>query len=281
MNPIRDEWRSDDGSVRLILGDCLEVLPTLDQGSVSLVVTSPPYNMGSTPWNALGHWRPGHKCSGGEGKWKRGGASSARGVAYDVHNDSMPWGDYVQWQRDVISCLWSVLSDDGAIFYNHKPRVVGEQLWLPLELVPDGVPVRQIISWDRGGGINYTVSAFVPMQEWILVLAKPNWRLKSCGVSGLGDVWRFPPDSGNSHPAPFPLGIPARAIDATKFGTVCDPYFGSGTTAVAAVRQKRPFVGCEVNPRYFADAIERVQEELDRFPLLELKRPRQLELVTS
>jgi site-specific DNA-methyltransferase (adenine-specific) len=50
MNPIRDEWRSDDGSVRLILGDCLEVLPTLD--GIDAVVTDPPYGIGgyvSTP----------------------------------------------------------------------------------------------------------------------------------------------------------------------------------------------------------------------------------------
>lgn len=43
MSPIRDEWISDDGSVRLILGDTLEVLPTLDAGSVDAVVTDSPY----------------------------------------------------------------------------------------------------------------------------------------------------------------------------------------------------------------------------------------------
>ena len=42
-NPIRDEWRSDDGSVRLILGDCLEVLPTLS--GIDAVVTDPPYDV--------------------------------------------------------------------------------------------------------------------------------------------------------------------------------------------------------------------------------------------
>ncbi len=44
MNPIRDEWTTDDGSIRLLLGDCLEILPGLERGSVDCVVTSPPYD---------------------------------------------------------------------------------------------------------------------------------------------------------------------------------------------------------------------------------------------
>ena len=46
MNPIRDEWTSPDGSVRLLLGDCLEILPTLDREEIGAVVTDPPYGIG-------------------------------------------------------------------------------------------------------------------------------------------------------------------------------------------------------------------------------------------
>ena len=42
MNPIREEWQSDDGAIRLILGDCLEVLPLLDREGIACV-TDPPY----------------------------------------------------------------------------------------------------------------------------------------------------------------------------------------------------------------------------------------------
>ena len=48
MTPIRDEWQSDDGAIRLILGDCLEVLPTLDREGIGAVVADPPYGIG---WN--------------------------------------------------------------------------------------------------------------------------------------------------------------------------------------------------------------------------------------
>jgi DNA modification methylase len=45
MSPIRDEWQSDDGSVRLLLGDCLDILPTLEAGSVDCLLTDPPYGI--------------------------------------------------------------------------------------------------------------------------------------------------------------------------------------------------------------------------------------------
>lgn len=43
---IKDEWQSDDGAVRLILGDCEEILPMFEPGSVDAVVTDPPYGIG-------------------------------------------------------------------------------------------------------------------------------------------------------------------------------------------------------------------------------------------
>jgi len=45
------------GNATLILADCREVIPTLEQ--VETVITSPPYNLGGAPWARLGHWKPG------------------------------------------------------------------------------------------------------------------------------------------------------------------------------------------------------------------------------
>jgi len=246
------------GEATLILGDCVEELPRL-AGRVSLGVTSPPYNLGAAPWPHLGHWRPKSASgSGGRGKWRGGAQSGDGGVSYTAHSDDMDWPAYVAWQRAVIELFWEALTDEGAIFLNHKPRVVGTRLWTPQELLPEVAELRQIVVWKRPGGMNYNPAAFVPTHEWIMLLAKPTFRLKSKGVSGLGDVWEMTPER-SEHPAPFPLALPAKAIEATAGGLVCDPFMGSGTTGVAAVRAGRPFVGIEIDPRYFDMACARIE----------------------
>lgn len=245
------------GDATLYLADCLSTIPLLPM--IDLVVTSPPYNLGEAPWARLGHWKPGAASgSGGGDKWK-GGAEGGAGVKYGTHADAMPWAEYVAWQHAVISALWSRLSAGGSIFYNHKPRVIGTRLWTPLELIPPEVELRQVVVWSRPGGMNYNPTAFVPTHEWIMLLAKPDFRLRSRGVSGLGDVWPMRPEK-NDHPAPFPIDLPAKAIDATNSGVVLDPFMGSGTTGIAALRAGRKFIGIEIEPKYFDSACRRIKD---------------------
>lgn len=251
------------GDATLILADCREVIPTL--APVDTVITSPPYNLGSAPWARLGHWRPGTPSgSGGRAKWKTG--ASGDGVEYGTHEDALPWPDYVAWQRDIISMLWDRLSSTGAIFYNHKPRVVGTRLWTPQELIPEGVELRQIVVWARPGGMNYNATAFVPTHEWVMVLAKSDFRLKSRGVSGLGDVWQMKPER-NDHPAPFPLDLPTKVLEATAGSIVLDPFMGSGTTGIAALRTDRKFTGIEIEPKFFDMACRRIEAEVSQCKL--------------
>lgn len=239
--------------VTIYHGDNREVLPLLPR--IGVAITSPPYNLGGEPWPHLGNWKQGDSA-GGKTKWKNG-SDAGSGIQYGSHSDSMPWADYVTWQRGVISTLWSLLSDDGAIFYNHKPRVIGAKLWQPTELIPEGVELRQIVMWKRPGGLNFNPTAFVPMHEWVMVLAKPAFRLRSKGVSGLGDVWEIAPES-NPHPAPFPMGLPERVLEATTHGPVVDPHMGSGTTLVAAKLRGRQAIGIDVDERYCEMAARRL-----------------------
>jgi DNA modification methylase len=256
----------------LHLGDCAEIIPTIDP--VDLVITSPPYNLGGAPWARLGHWKPGNKSgSGGRAKWSSG--ASGDGVNYGTHEDALPWPDYVEWQRRILSLLWDRITDRGAIFYNHKPRVIGTRLWSPVELLPPEIELRQIIVWARPGGMNYNATAFVPTHEWIMVLAKPDFRLKSRGVSGLGDVWSMRPER-NEHPAPFPLGLPAKAIEATGARRVLDPFMGSGTTGIAAVKAGCDFTGIEIDPTYFEMARRRMNEATSQPNMLDAAAIRRL-----
>ena len=79
------------------------------------------------------------------------------------------------------------------------------------------------------------------------------------------DVWEIPADSATrvGHPAPFPVALPERLIHLyTYYGDlVLDPFAGSGSTAVAAVRTGRHYVGYDIDPAYVQRARERVAEE--------------------
>jgi DNA modification methylase len=74
------------------------------------------------------------------------------------------------------------------------------------------------------------------------------------------------------HPTQKPIGLMEWCIGRLKLepGTlVVDPYMGSGTTGVAAVRLGFDFVGCEIDPAYYAVARARIDAELNKHPLLE------------
>ncbi|HEY2428960.1 MAG TPA: site-specific DNA-methyltransferase [Acidimicrobiales bacterium] len=82
------------------------------------------------------------------------------------------------------------------------------------------------------------------------------------------DVWEIAPESATrvGHPAPFPIELPARLIDLYTYrgDLVLDPFLGSGTTAVAAVRAERHYVGYDLDGSYLQLAEERVARERQR-----------------
>ncbi len=82
------------------------------------------------------------------------------------------------------------------------------------------------------------------------------------------DVWELAPESATrvGHPAPFPVELPQRLIDLYTFrgDVVLDPFMGSGTTAVAAVRTGRHYLGYDTDEGYAKAARERLAAEVDR-----------------
>jgi site-specific DNA-methyltransferase (adenine-specific) len=79
------------------------------------------------------------------------------------------------------------------------------------------------------------------------------------------DIWEIPSESARriGHPAPFPVALPQRLIELYTYqdDLVLDPFIGSGTTAVAAVRTGRHYVGIETDPGYVELANARLAEE--------------------
>lgn len=213
-----------DDLVTLHHGDCLEVMPGLPDESVDIVVTSPPYNMGLKPGgNGRGMYRPGAT-----------GSKAARFRAgYGAHDDAMPHEDYCAWQRKVLAECWRVARL--GVFYNHRPRVEHGLLREPLDGDYGGLPLRQRIILDKKTGIDVNDRSFCNRGEYLLLFAKPAFALVSRSASGMGDVWRvgMSPKVGD-HPAPFPIEVPRRCIEATGARSVLDPFSGTGTTLLAA-----------------------------------------------
>lgn len=215
-------------------GDATEILPKIK--GVDMVFTSPPYNQGGMS----------------------GGLANLSG-GYDTHGDQMHWCAYQGWQRQILALCWETLTDTGAIFYNHKQVIKDGVATLPTELNP-GLPLRQIITWYRKIGMNWSESFFVPTSEMILVMAKRGFRLKDKSASNAGDVWEIPPNKNGDHPASFPEALPSKAIGATDAKIILDPFMGSGTTLRAAKNHNRKAIGIEISERYCEQAAARMSQ---------------------
>jgi modification methylase len=121
----------------------------------------------------------------------------------------------------------------------------------------EGFPVRQIIIWQRKGGINFNPGYFLPTYEVIYLICKPKFSLVP-KANACGDVWEFTQEMNNPHPAPFPIALIDRIISSTDAKIVLDPFMGSGTTAVSAKKLGRDFIGIEISPEYVEMANDRV-----------------------
>ena len=227
-------------------GDCIEIMKNLESASFRLVVTSPPYNIKNSTGNGL--------KNGNGGKWPNAALQSG----YAEHEDSMPHEQYVEWQRSCLEEMMRLLRPDGAIFYNHKWRVQNGLLQDRADIV-EGFPVRQIIIWQRAGGINFNPGYFLPNYEVVYLITKPDFKLAP-KANAAGCVWRINQENDNPHPAPFPLELAERCIGAVNAGPVLDPFMGSGTTAIAAERLGIKWVGIEKSPKYVELAWERIRK---------------------
>lgn len=228
--------------VELYLGDHRDVLPMI--GQVDAVVTSPPYNL----------------VREGSGGYSTTLKSHAR--RYEQwYEDDLPEDVYQEQQKDLIRSLMQVCK--GSIFYNHKVRYALSRrgaIYFPLDWLRE-FPLWCEIIWDRCGVLGLNVPRFGQQDERIYQIGKPvTWV-----STGHGTVWRIPPESGTGHVCAFPVELASRCIEPSTFpgSTVLDPYMGSGTTGVAAIKLGRKFVGAEIDPKYFDLACKRVQGALD------------------
>ena len=228
-------------------------------GPVDLVVTSPPYNMGITSGGGL-------KGDGTGSKWKAASRCGGLAQGYKEFKDAMPWPKYEKWQKEFISLAYSILSETGAIYYNHKPRPWNGEIRLPTIYNP-GLPLRQVIIWRRNGGINFSQTHYVPSCEWILIICKKGFRLKNKRCSGEFDVWNINSIKSDDHPCPFPVELPLKILNTVNSGLTLDPYMGRGTTAIACERLNRKWIGIEISEEYCEITAKRIEKETQQLKL--------------
>lgn len=229
---------------KIYQGDCLEVLKGIESNSVDCVVTSPPYNKGSAD----------RKCNKSD-SWAKAN------ISYGNFKDDIPEDEYEEQQKKVLRECVRVLKPSGSIFYNHKPRIINHRVLFPHQWLGEFI-IRQMIIWDRKSGPVLEPIRFMPTVEYIFWITKeqntPKFNKEAFKYK---EVWQISPETGNSHPAPFPESISDRCILSTtdKGDLVLDPYMGSGTTALSAKKLGRNYIGIELNPEYVKMAEERLK----------------------
>jgi modification methylase len=227
-------------------GDCISLMDKMQASSIGLILTSPPYNLRNSTGNGM-------KAPSFGAMWETPKLLDG----YASHDDAMPYEQYVKWQRECLTAMMRVLREDGAIFFNHKWRVQDGLLQDRSEILK-GFPVRQIIIWDRSGGLNFNDSYFLPTYEVIYLIAKREFKLAPV-ANRIGDVWRIPPETDNPHPAPFPVALARRCVESTTADIILDPFIGSGSTAIAAESCGRSWIGIDISADYCRLANERIK----------------------
>lgn len=222
-----------------------EHMREVKNGSVQLIITSPPYNVGKD---------------------------------YGVYNDSKAFDDYLAMLERVWKESMRVLCTGGRIAINVAD--IGRQPYLPLhayitkQMIDLGFLMRGVLYWDKGASVGISTawgswrSASNPtlrdVGEYILIFCKDSFKLESPNhtstISSLEFTeysksrWVFPAANAEKegHPAPFPDYLPERLIKFYTFldDTILDPFLGSGTTCKVAKGLGRRSIGYELDRSY-------------------------------
>lgn len=257
-------------------GDVTQLLQTIPDGIIKLVVTSPPYNLGKP------------------------------------YETKLDLSEYIQQQEEVIRQCVRVTSNDGSICWQ-VGNYVKESEIIPLDIIlfpifaKLGLHLRNRIVWHFGHGLhaskrfsgryevilwftktsNYTfnldlirVPQKYPQKKYFKGPKKGEYSGNPLGKNP-SDIWEIPNVKANHvektiHPCQFPVELIERLVLAlTNEGDwVLDPFMGVGTSAIAALMHQRKAVGAEIMPEYVKIAKERIrQAEEGKLRIRPMSRP--------
>ena len=238
-----------------IIASSCENMKDIPNNSLHLMITSPPYN-----------------------------------VSKEYDND-LSLNEYLNLLKNCFTETYRVLVDGGRACINIAN--IGRKPYIPLSdyvskiMIEIGFNMRGEIIWNKsaGAGISTAWGSFQSasnpilrdVHEYILIFSKGNYKrerdknekefrhdniTKKEFIEWTKSVWTMNTESAKriGHPAPFPEELPNRLIKLFSFTNdiVIDPFMGSGTTAIAAIKNNRNFVGYEINEKYINLANNRI-----------------------
>jgi DNA modification methylase len=237
----------DDFIDKVIQGDCLEVMKQIPDNSIDLIFTDPPYNI-SQKNKIFRDYRNG----------KNG----------DIRMDFGEWDYNFQIEPFLIESK-RVLRDDGSIIVWTSEQLFGKYRdWFEKNMYP-----KQMLVWVKTNPLpQFRLVGYRQATElmfWALKKknTKNNPNFIFLGQEEMTNVFYAPIVGGKErtkHPTQKPLSISMEIIrrHCRPGGIVLDPFLGSGTTAVAAKKLGRHYIGIEIDPEYVKIANERLNFEM-------------------
>lgn len=230
-----------------------EHMDDLPDNSVHLMVTSPPYNVGKE------------------------------------YDNNLSLKEYREFLSSVWKDVYRVLVHGGRVCINVAN--LGRKPYIPLHafIIEDmqnlGFLMRGEIIWNKASSASPSTAwgswlspknpVLRDVHEYILVFSKDTYSranhnnekqtmVRDDFLELTKSVWTFNAESARKigHPAPFPIELPLNCIKLYTFenDVILDPFIGSGSTAVAAIKSNRHFVGYDINPEYIKMSEKRIKE---------------------
>lgn len=241
------------GSICIFSDDILKI-EAIENNSIDLIVTSPPYDVD---------------------------------IKYENYNDNIPYDQYLDFTRKWLKRCYDFTKDDGRLCLNiplDKNKGGQHSVYADITTIAKevGWKYQSSIIWNEqnisrrtawGSWLSASAPFVIAPVEVIAVMYKKTWSKARKGKSDItrnefiewtNGVWNFSGESRSriGHPAPFPVELPKRCIKLFSFvgDTVLDPFLGSGTTLIACLETDRIGIGVEINKNYCDLAIKRLKE---------------------
>lgn len=217
--------------------DCISFLRSLEDESIDLLVTDPAYS-GMNNKLKLGKGRI-------VGEYKNKGTENGKWFAEFEDSEE-------NYKVFLEECKRVLKKDTGHIYIMFDSFSL-----LSLgSFVRDYFDVKNIITWDK---VNLGMGHYFRRRHEYIIFAT-NGNTRKIRNKSFPDVWRFKRIHGAKYPTQKPVELFQAMIYASgeEGFTVCDPFLGSGSSAIASIKNNCHFVGCDISEKSYSVNIERI-----------------------